>query len=277
MDKINFKEAFTKRYPERAYLVREMGTAIGKKDVDWADMTKVNLVAIHDHICDTHAPNSAVTLLAVIKSFLNVYSETGLIPCKDFARVLRARKCPSEHIALTYRELKRLEAYVPKTPTERDVKILAMREALTGARGVDAENLSMKNVSDGFLSYVSSKTKRASVIPVHHLLPKYLEAKVLSSHNRKVKNTVLQRMCKNVGINQMCHVFVKGEEQYKPKYELVGFHTMRRTFCSILAQKGAPISLIKEYAGHSNESMTSRYICIDPKVENKAAMSFFNG
>ena len=84
----DLERKFQARYPERAYLTMAMADAIGKEHISWSDLTKVNIVAIADHIKNTHAPNSARTLLAVIKSFLNIYSEEGLFPCKDFSKIL---------------------------------------------------------------------------------------------------------------------------------------------------------------------------------------------
>ena len=91
----DFERKFAARYPERSYLPTMMATALGLPRISWKDLTKVNLVRIADYIRQTHAPNSAKTLLAVIKSFLNIYSEEGLFPCKDFSKILSSRSVPS--------------------------------------------------------------------------------------------------------------------------------------------------------------------------------------
>lgn len=271
----DFERKFQARYPERAYLTMAMADAIGKDHVSWKDLTKVNIVAIADHIKNTHAPNSAKTLLAVIKSFLNIYSETGLIPCKNFAKLLSVRSVPSQHIALTEDEVRRFEAYEPRTATERDIKILAIREILTGARGNDSEDFTMENIKDGCISYVSKKTSRESVIPMHAVLLKYVNMKPAKEHNRKVKNSNLKAICKAIGMTEPVTVFVGGKTVTKPKYELVGFHTLRRTFASVMASKGVPVPVVSKWMGHSNTRQTEKYICIDMTEQNKKYAELF--
>lgn len=271
----DFERKFQARYPERAYLTMAMADAIGKEHISWKDLTKVNIVAIADHIKNTHAPNSAKTLLAVLKSFLNIYSETGLIHCKNFAKLLSVRGVPSQHIALTEDEVRRFEAYEPRTATERDIKILAIREILTGARGNDSEDFTMENIKDGCISYVSKKTNIESVIPLHTALRKYIDMKPEKEHNRCVKNKNLKSICKAIGMTEPVTVYVGGKTVTKPKYELVGFHTLRRTFASIMASKGVPMAVVSKWMGHSNTAQTNRYICIDISEQNKKYAALF--
>lgn len=252
-----------------------MADAIGKDHVSWDDLTKVNIVAIADHIKNTHAPNSARTLLAVIKSFLNIYSETGLIPLKDFAKLLTGKKVPSQHIALTEEEIKRFIAYEPKTQLEEDVKILAIREILTGARGSDSDLLTTDNIHDGCISYVSKKTSRESVIPMHAMLKKYLTMKPKREHTRATKNKALKDICKAIGMTQKVTLYVGGKTQTKMRADFVAFHTLRRTFASVMASKGVPIPVVSKWMGHSNTNQTNGYICIDMSEQNKKYAELF--
>ena len=274
-DMTDFERKFAARYPERSYLPMMMATALDLPRITWKDLTKVNLVRIADYIRQTHAPNSAKTLLAVIKSFLNIYSEEGLFPCKDFSKILSSRSVPSQHIALTEEEVRRLEAYVPKNYTENDIKILAMREILTGARGNDSVELSMDNVQNGCISYVSKKTSRESVIPLHKLLTKYLFMQPKKEHNRSVKIRNLKKICKAIGMDKPITLYVGGKSVTKPKWDLVGFHTLRRTFASIMASKGVPIPVVQKWMGHSNIMQTNRYICVDMEEQNKKYAGLF--
>lgn len=274
---LDFEREFEARYCDYSYLVPSMRKALGLNRVTWDDLTKVNLVKVADYIKSTHAPNSACTLLAKIKAFLNVYDETGLIPCKDYKKVLRGKHVPSQHVALTEKELMALERYQPVTQAEADIKNMAMREALCGARGIDSKDLSENNVIDGNIVYVSKKTKIETSVPLHHLMAKYLNAPISRKYQRCSINYILQKICRKAGIGTICTVFVGGKTVTKPKWQLMGMHCMRRTFCSILAYRGVPLTLIKQFAGHTNEAMTERYIVADKTVKNEAAMAFFNG
>lgn len=272
----SFEAEFALRYPNSAYLLRDMRTAFGVEAVSWGDLTRPNLVKFADRIKESHSPNGARTLLAVVKAFLNIYAEEGLIPCRDFAKVLKSRRAPSQHVALTPGEIARIEAYEPQSVRESDIKVLAMRELLTGARGCDCTSLSNDNVNGGVISYVSRKTRRESVLPAHAMLGKYLTAQVSrDDYSRATKNRVLQRICRKCGIDSECKVYVGGKDVTAPKYKLVGFHTLRRSFATNLVAKGVPIPVVQQWMGHSSAAVTQRYICMDMSDANRQYAALF--
>ena len=43
-----------------------------------------------------------------------------------------------------------------------------------------------------------------------------------------------------------------------------GPHTLRHTFCSHLAMAGAPVTAIRDLAGHSSVAITQRYMHLAP-------------
>jgi len=49
-----------------------------------------------------------------------------------------------------------------------------------------------------------------------------------------------------------------------------GVHTVRHTFCSHLAMRGAPPRAIQELAGHKDLSMTQRYMHLSPAALDAA-------
>jgi site-specific recombinase XerD len=49
-----------------------------------------------------------------------------------------------------------------------------------------------------------------------------------------------------------------------------GVHVLRHTFCSHLAMRGAPARAIQELAGHSDLSMTQRYMHVSPAAVESA-------
>lgn len=274
---LSFEQEFIKQQPNRPQVLRFMREAIGKNEIQWEDMTSYNLSLVRTHICAKVAGNSACTYLGIIKAFLANYIDEKIYPCKNPYKELKAKRVPSQHIALTEDEVKRFDGYVPKTDNERDVKILFMRGCLTGARMSDAMNLSMKNINEDVLNYVSQKTKMEVVQPVHKMLAKYLRQQPAKEHKRADINRILRSICKRIGINEEVSLFVAGKMKTGPKYEFVSMHTSRRTFCSCLAIREVPVSVISKLAGHSTTNMTDRYICINAKKPADKAMQFFNG
>ncbi len=52
--------------------------------------------------------------------------------------------------------------------------------------------------------------------------------------------------------------------------EDVTFHTLRHTFCSLLAMRGVPIPTIAELAGHKTIQITMRYSHLAPEHKRRA-------
>ena len=277
MEILAFELEFLGREPERVGVLKLMREAIGSAEVTWKDLTTLNLGRIRDNICEKMAGNSACTYLGILKAFLARYKDEDIVPCKDPGRELKARRVPSQHIALTEEEVRMIDAYTPISAVERDVKILFMRGCLTGARSSDCKKFSMDNVVGDTFTYVSQKTKTEVSMPLHSMLVKYLQAQPYKPHNRAVCNTVIQRICMRLGFDEEVTLFVGGRLQKGPKWKFCTAHTARRTLASNLALRGVPVSTIRSILGHSNEQVTSRYIVVDTRNPGDAAMAFFNG
>ena len=277
MKYLSFEAEFIRRNTLRPQIIRLMQEALRKSEVTWEDLTKSNLMDIADYIKEKVAPNSARTYFAILNAFLSIYMDEGLVPCKKPSDVLKAKKAPSQHVALTEEEVELIDKYVPKNSCENDVKIIFMRGCLTGARCSDCERMTMDNIAGELFRYVSQKTKTEVALPVHRLLPKYLTEQPKKVHKTTVLIRTLQRICKNVGINEQVQLYVGGKLSKMPKYEAIQMHTSRRTFVTNLALRNVPITTISKLAGHSSPIMTARYCCIELANIGDEAMSFFNG
>ena len=275
---LSFEQEFERLNPGRIQILRFMREAIAVKEVKWEDLTTLNLSKVRELICKRVSGNSACTYLAVLKAFLSHYEDEKLIPCKNPAKELKAKRVPSQNVFLTEDEIELIEGYEPKTECERDVKAAFLIECYIGARRCDVLGLSAKNISDGRIVYVSKKTHVECSVPIHKNLMKYLKHKPAKGHDRAVANRTIQRICRDVGIVAEVQIFYHGRLQKRPKYEFVGSHTARRSFCSNLAQRGVDIYTIAALAGHNqNIIMTQRYIIPDTDTLSAEAMSFFNG
>ena len=271
-----FEKEFLRLNPERRQVLAYIRASLHVSSVKWADMTKVNLCTIADYIKSQVSPNSAFTYLSIIKSFLNRYSEEGLIPCKSWNKELSARRAPSQHIALTIDEIIKFDEYEPKTKTEYDVKILFMRGCLTGMRLSDAMMLTEDNIRDGVLFYVSQKTMTEVQQPVHNRLMKYVKNQPKKQHLRPVVNRTIQNICKSIGMTEEVQLYVNGKLCKGEKYKFITMHSSRRSYVTCLAANGVPVATISKLAGHSSVTMTDRYICINPRNPGHEAMEFFN-
>lgn len=273
---LSFEAEWTRKRPDYPHLLRYIREGINKEKVEWGDLTTLNLSRVRDHLCDTVAANSAVTYLAVLKAFLAYYEDEDIIPCKKPERILKARKVPSEHVALTADEIRRIENYMPKTDIEKRTKAQFLCEYYSLARKSDVEEFTENNIGDDSLSYVSQKTKVATTVPLHHNFKTYFEQcgepLWLSTYNRNMKN-----ICRKCGINQRVKLFYRGKETTGEKWEFVGSHTARRSAATELAMRNVPIATISRLMNHAGRiSTTERYIVADTQNLGDEAMSFFN-
>lgn len=270
---LNFESEFLLRNPRGKHILSHFRKAIGTDSIDWQDITKLNMERFSTYLTACLAQNSARTYFAVMKAFVARFSEEGIIPCTNPKGRIKAT--PSQHIALTFEEVRRLDRYVPCSPLEQDVLTIFMRGCLTGARYSDAVGLSMSNVKGDTVVYVSRKTQTETVLPLHSMLRKYLRP-LSSVPNPTTMNVKIKQICRKVGIDGEVQLFVGGTLRRGPKYGFVTEHTSRRTFCTILAMMNVPTELISKYAGHSNSQITSsRYICIDTATPTEEVMRFF--
>lgn len=271
---MELQKEFLKRNPQYEHVLRYFQSAVGKETITWSDITKLNLERFGDYLMSHVSPNSARTYAAVFKAFLSRFSEEGVIPCKN--PQIKIKSVPSQHIALTMDEIRLLDAYTPANDTESDVRNIFMRGCLTGARYSDAILMSLDNIRDGVLTYVSKKTNTEVTQPVHSMLTKYLVNKPVKIRCSVVMNRTIKDICKKVGINKPVTLFVNGKVKSAPKYMFVTEHTSRRSYCTALAMMNVPTEVIAKLAGHSNSNITSnRYICIDTKRLGDEAMEFF--
>lgn len=275
---LSFEQEFVRQQPNRVQILKFMREAIGVKEVQWSDLTSINLTKVRDLMLNRLAQNSAQVYCAIIKAFLNNVCEDVELPTMRYAKALKVKVVPSQHCCLTEEELILFDEYKPKSETEMNVKILFMRGAFSGARSSDCRTMSNDNVHGDTLSYVSRKTKVAVEQPLHKRLVKYLDMQPTRDVARSVVNRTIQRICKKLGFTEEITLFCNGRMQTKPKYEWITMHSSRRSYVTALALRGVPIEVIAKLAGHTNSQTTSKhYVCIDIKEIGNNAMSFFNG
>lgn len=274
---LSFEQEFCRRNPNRIQILRFMREAIGVKEVQWRHLTLTNLTEVRDLMLKRLAQNSAQVYCSIIKAFLNNVCEDVELPTRRYAKALKVKTVPSQHCCLSEDELILFDQYEPRNETEKNVKILFMRGAFSGARSSDCRNLTPKNIHGDTLSYVSKKTKIAVEQPLHARLVKYLKMKPTKEVDRAVVNRIIQRICKNLGFTEEITLFCNGRMQTKQKYEWITMHSSRRSYVTALAVRGVPVEVIAKLAGHTNSQITSKhYVCVDIKELGDDAISFFN-
>lgn len=273
---LSFEQEWVRYISDRIQILRFMREAIGADEVEWQHLTTLNLAKVREFIAEKVAGNSAVTYLAIIKAFLSRYTDENIIPCKNPAKELKAKRVPSEQVVLNADEIALIENYKPKSEKEKWVKAQFLCEYYCLARSSDIQQLTPENIQGDFITYVSQKTKIATTVPLHKNFIKYFKQRG-KTLDRASFNRIIKRICKNCGIDDEVKLFYHGRMQMRKKYELIGSHTARRSGATELARRGVPISTISKMMSHTNEIITSRYIFANTRNPGEEAMAFFNG
>ena len=80
---MKLEQEFLIRNPKCGHVLRYLQDAIGVSEVNWNDITKLNMERFGNYLTEKVSPNSARTYAAIFMAFLSRFNEEGLIPCKD--------------------------------------------------------------------------------------------------------------------------------------------------------------------------------------------------
>ena len=276
-----FEQIFKKRNPNHAFLLRRMQKALGKSEITFDDINTTNLRTVREYMEGEVTPNSLKVYMAIIFATVNNMADDGLVRHINTKAIGRIKTDKVENVALTEEEVNLFVDYYKRNysndrrPAERDCLTLFLIEIFTGARSSDVARFSIDNISDGVLSYVSKKTHTLTRVPAHSMLPLLFSRIPKKEYSFTTKSRSIQRVAKELGITQMEKRMFHGELKARPRYEYIATHTARRTFVSLLLDKGVPLASVSKLAGHNGTNMTMRYYCSDKINLNEEAMAFF--
>ena len=272
-----WKETFIGRFisknPRYHGMITRIEDAIGKKP-EWSDFTKQNI----DLICEMFsecAPSSARTYMAMFCSVLNDAKDEVKLPYQRFAEKMSVKSTPSVNVYLNMKDLSKLESYRPKNEREQIVLAQFLIGCYTGARHSDILNMTVDNITDGYLTYVSKKTKIQTTVEAKPILTTLLPIAGQKTYSDVVFNETIRDICRIVGINENMKLFRRGKDEVGEKWQFVASHTARRSFATNLAELNVPILQIAKRMGHTDVKTTYRYICgTISRLDDKACKFF---
>ena len=260
---------------KRQTLVKHL-SAVGIRE--WSDITRGKLFELKDHLVDADlASGSQKTVLANLKSILNRVRDDIDIP-KDYAKILTVKTFQTEKTFLSEEDLRKLEAYTPRTQKQEYVKNTFLICAYTGLRVSDAEKLVASNVVGCNLHYVAKKTKKANSIPLKSGLEERI--KWMNDHpefacTRTYYNRIIKKICREAGIDEEVMVFKADEEKHGPKWKFISSHSARVSTATDLFRRGVQIGDIQTLLQHSSMLITEKYIVKDRVQLSDEALKFF--
>ena len=272
----NIERVLKQKYPRYAErLITVWHTSTGER-LSEEHLTKINFNVFVDSLKSSVANSSARTYLAMFKATLKMMDDTIKLP-SGYERILTVKDERPMMCYLNECDLQKIERYEPKNKNERVVKAQFLIECYTGARTSDVERFDISNLQDGFISYVSQKTKIMACVPCKPIV----ERLIRSGENKgsemalKTKEDIIRRILRNAGVNDIVKVFKAGKEMTGEKWQFCSSHTGRRSFASNMYLKGVDLFTISKLCGHKDVSMTVNYIVCGIRQLPTEALEYF--
>lgn len=224
-----------------------------------------------------HEYNYLPVILRRLKAFMNWSLKRGYHNNTDFKSFSVSEK-EGSIIHLTFDELQHLINFQFESQKFQRVRDIYCFGCLTGARYSDLKRLTKDNIADGKLKFTTQKTNIDITIPIfpelttiidrypdqHRLLPKYSGQKA---------NEYIKKACEKAEIKTPVELktFLRNEtiKEFRPKHELIGTHTARKTFVCLAHARGVDIKTIMDITGIRDQRTLKRYldVSIDTKKE----------
>ncbi|MEP7220181.1 MAG: site-specific integrase, partial [Bacteroidota bacterium] len=187
---------------------------------------------------------------------------TTAIEFKKFTKKRMPQGEKSDHVYLTNEELAKVMAkdFSADTRLER-ARDLFVFQAHVGLRFSDLVKLREVNVQNDRIHLITQKNRKAIILPmlppVRSLWSKYSGNLPIISNQKQ--NEYLKEVMKACGITTpVLTVTYRGAQRIEaeqPKYELIGTHTAKRTFVTILLAFGASIDAVMKLTGNTRRTI----------------------
>ncbi len=217
--------------------------------------------------------------LKTLKTFMRYCANFELFDVADLPKMKMLESKPSTKIALNEDEVAQLWEYdFSKNERLEKVRDLFVFGCATGLRESDIQNLKKANIKDDTIYFNAIKTSTDLEIPLN----KYSKA-ILEKYDYKLPKISQQKLnqyIKEVGQlagldeDEIVVTFQGGKryEETVKRYSLLASHVGRRSFVTIMIQKGVPIPVIQSMTGHKDLASFQRYIKIADR-DRKLAMA----
>ncbi len=201
----------------------------------------------------------------------------------------KLKKTQKKVVFLNKKELAKIEKYqIPESKLYlyrvRDVFLFC---CYTGLRHSDAYNLKRFDVKSDHIEVTTVKTCDSLNIELNDkskaILKKYENYnfpgdKALPVITNQKMNDYLHELFKMAGFDEQIRLtYYKGNERIdviKPKYELIGTHTGRRTFICNALGMGIPPQVVMKWTGHSDYKSMKPYIDVADEIKAEAMKKF---
>ncbi len=208
--------------------------------------------------------NTVAKHISVLKVFIR-YTYPGVD-----TKFLKYKAYMPEVIALTEDELT-IVKYTPMNGYKAKTKDLFLFLASTGMRYSDSQRFNFSWVDDDVIEYSAQKTKSRAFVPMFSQAKEIVER--YGGRPPKISsqrfNDYLKLVLKDCGLNRP--VVLRDRQGNKeietiyPIWEVASSHLGRKTFISIMLEKGVPIQDVMNMSGHQDYRSMKPYIFVNRK------------
>lgn len=226
-----------------------------------------------------YTQNTIVNTLKVIKNLLHRAYDNEMTTNNYFMKFQTTLPSDSsEQIYLQEKEISRLSKVKTENDREREVRDTFVIACYTALRISDLQQLNNAVIGKGVISLYQKKTKELVEIPIlKEIAPliTYYQEVGFPVINKMRANKIIKVLAARCGINEKVNrKEMRGGETTiveVPKYELISFHTARRSCVTNLYKRGYPINYVMSLSGHRSYQAFQRYM----KASSKELMSDF--
>lgn len=212
--------------------------------------------------------------LSTLKTFLGYARKQG-IKVSDSYRDFTIKREKLEVIALDQSELDSiLDLDLSNNKRLEKARDIFCFSCATGLRYSDVAQLKWEHISDNIITLTVKKTKSELTIPLNSIsssiINKYRDQyRPVPLVSNQGLNKSIKDLCEKAGIDTPIEIVrFSGKKRIVntyPKYQLVHFHTGRKTFVTLSLEKGMSAEEVMEISGHSDYRSFKRYVRVTEK------------
>lgn len=230
--------------------------------------------------------NTIFNMFSCLRSFFKELVANGVITSSPFQKyhgIVSENYGTPYYITLDERNIIADHDF-SKSPSDALQRDIFIFQTLIGCRVSDLYRMTPKNIINGAIEYIASKTlnSRAKVIRVPlnqrglEILDRYKgqdpEGRIFPFISQQKYNVAIKRIFKECGITRLVTILnpTTGQEEQRPINEVASSHIARRTFVGNLYKKVKDPSLVGALSGHKDGSRAfARYREIDDDLKKE--------
>ncbi len=226
-----------------------------------------------------YTQNTIVNTLKVIKNLLHRAYDNEVNTNDYFMKVQTALAADvSEPVYLEEKEIKRLAGVRTLTDTEREVRDAFVIACYTALRISDLRRLNEAVIQNGVITMYQTKTLERVEIPIlKEIAPlvEYYHERGFPVINKVTANRIIKTLAERCHIDtpvsyKECRGGVSAVRTV-PKWQMVSFHTARRSCVTNLYKRGYPVNYVMTLSGHRSMQAFQRYM----RASSKEVMTNF--